>query len=301
MIVIFCADPLDARQVDSMYQPEADAVRSLAVDYTLIDFEALSAGRFQQAVKRVPTSESPHNTDAVYRGWMLKPPIYAGLYGALLERGIRLMNDATKYQHAHHLPESYAIIEPYTPKSVWLPVTAEFTMEAVHAALTVFDDNPVMVKDYVKSQKHYWHEACFIPDASDRQSVERVVSRFLELQGDDLNEGLVFRAFVEFEPLSQHSVSGMPLTREYRVFVMDGQPIFSTKYWSEGEYADLLPELSTFSDVMKQVDSRFYTMDIARRLDGTWMIVELGDGQVAGLPDHVDVIAFYRAMLNQHD
>jgi hypothetical protein len=37
-------------------------------------------------------------------------------------------------------------------------------------------------------------------------------------------------------------------------------------------------------------------MDVARRRDGEWIIVELGDGQVAGLPDSADPRAFYAAL-----
>jgi hypothetical protein len=37
-------------------------------------------------------------------------------------------------------------------------------------------------------------------------------------------------------------------------------------------------------------------MDIAKRRDGDWLIVELGDAQVAGLPAHADVDAFYEAL-----
>lgn len=50
-------------------------------------------------------------------------------------------------------------------------------------------------------------------------------------QGDDLNEGLVFRQFVEFEPLTYHSRSGMPLTKEFRLFFLDGNVIFCIEYW----------------------------------------------------------------------
>ena len=39
-----------------------------------------------------------------------------------------------------------------------------------------------------------------------------------------------------------------------------------------------------FIEVARQIQSRFFTMDIAQRSDGEWMIVELGDAQVAGLP-----------------
>jgi hypothetical protein len=37
-------------------------------------------------------------------------------------------------------------------------------------------------------------------------------------------------------------------------------------------------------------------MDIAKRKDREWIIVELGDGQVAGLPENVETMEFYEAL-----
>ncbi|HEX2621916.1 MAG TPA: ATP-grasp domain-containing protein [Phototrophicaceae bacterium] len=295
MIVIFCRDLLDSKQVDAAYEAEAKAAHSLSIDYHLIDFEAIVTHSAKRAVQHVPTQTTPQQ--AIYRGWMLKPPQYTALYDSLKERDIELINTPAMYHHAHYLPENYPIIKDHTPRSICIPWMGQSSITDIYQALQVFGNSPIIVKDYVKSQKHYWHDACFIPNASDHTDVERVVRRFLELQGDDLNEGLVFREFVEFEPLVEHSVSGMPLTKEFRVFVRDGQAVYSTRYWSEGDYRDEAPEIDRLLEVAQRVNSRFFTMDVARRLDGEWMIVELGDGQVAGLPDHADREGFYRAMV----
>jgi len=162
--------------------------------------------------------------------------------------------------------------------------------------LAPFGDVPVIVKDYVKSQKHSWKEACFIPSARDAEVVGRVAGRFIELQGDGLAGGLVFRRFLELEPLTTHSKSGMPLTKEFRVFFLDGQPLLSVEYWEEGEYSDERPPSDLFLDVAARVKSRFFTMDVARTVGGRWIIMELGDGQVAGLPNRLDPNGFYEAL-----
>ena len=297
MIIIFCQEPFTPKQVDSVFQSEAKAVEEHSGKYHLIDFEELTTGSIQPALRAIPQYDDIG--DAVYRGWMLKPHQYQKLYDGLLLRGLRLINTPEMYQHVHYLPESYPIIAGHTPKSIWMVHDENFTFDRVHLALKEFGNRPVVVKDYVKSQKHYWHEACYIPDASDSEHVQNVVKRFLELQDGDLNEGLVFREFVEFQPLTEHSRSGMPLTKEYRVFVMDGQPVFVTKYWSEGHYTDSNPELARFNDIVSRIQSRFFTMDIAQQTTGEWMIVELGDGQVAGLPDHTDSLEFYQALFEQ--
>ena len=159
-----------------------------------------------------------------------------------------------------------------------------------------FGARPVMIKDFVKSRKHEWADACFIPSAADRDAVETVVGRFLEIQGDDLNEGLVFREFVEFRPVGVHPRSGMPLTEEYRIFWLDARPIFWSAYWEAGDYAGISPPLELFAETGAAVESRFFSMDVARQIDGAWLIVELGDGQVSGLPRNEDARFFYEAI-----
>ena len=126
--------------------------------------------------------------------------------------------------------------------------------------------------------------------------MERVVCRFLELQGDDLNVGLVFWEFVDLEPLATHLKSGMPLTVEFRVFVLDGRPVLVSEYWEEGDYQGVTPSIEQFRHTMQAVKSRFFTMDVALRHDDQWMITELGDSQVARLPDKVDPRDFHKAL-----
>lgn len=294
MKIVFCAEPFAPTLPDSAYADEVTAARAAGFETVLIDFEALVNDRdVRAAVRRVQPSDQP--MPAVYRGWMLKPALYAELDAALKQRGLLLINDPVAYQHCHYLPESYSIIAAHTPRTIALPLPPNAPLPDLAPLLQPFGDRPLIVKDYVKSRKHEWHEACFMPSAADQPAVRRVVQRFVELQGDDLNAGLVFREFVELQPLAQHSKSGMPLTQEFRLWFVDGQRIFSSQYWEEGTYTTSAPD-DLFADVARQVQSRFFTMDVARTLDGGWLIVELGDGQVAGLPDTAEAALFYRVL-----
>jgi hypothetical protein len=291
MRIVFCSDPLAPREPDAAFAGEAEAVRDLGHPIGLVDFEALAAGDARAAVRRVP--ESPGEV-AIYRGWMLRPEAYRSLYEALAARGVNLVNDPDAYERAHHLPGWYPALEGHTPRSVWLPVRGEVAMDEVMALLRPFGDGPVFLKDFVKSRKHEWAEACFIPAASDRASVERVVRRFLELQGDDLAGGLVFREFVELAPAGRHPKSGMPLAREQRIFFLDGAPIASFRYWDEADYASpTLPE-EELRGLAAGVGSRFFTMDVAELRGGGATVIEVGDGQVSGLPEHADPRELYR-------
>ena len=293
MLFVLCRDPLEPGRPDRSFQFEVAEIERLGLAYILVDHDALVRGDdVAQVIRRIPEQTEP--VTAMYRGWMMTPNQYRQLYDALASRNIRLVNDPDQYRHCHYLPESYPIIERLTPRSVWL--TGDLSINRIMEVLTPFGDRPVIIKDFVKSRKHEWAGACFIPSAADRVAVERVVSRFLELQGDDLNEGLVFREFVEFRPVGVHPKSGMPLTEEYRIFWLDARPMFWSPYWEDGDYAGTGPPLDLFAETAAAVRSRFFSMDVARRIDGAWLIVELGDGQVSGLPRESDARSFYEAL-----
>lgn len=289
MILLFPADPLDARQIDPFYSAEMEAAESANITYAVISFETLLVNP-QQAVRNIP-SDHPL---AVYRGWMLTVKQYEGFFNALALRGIRLINDPAMYRHTHHLPESYPLIAKQSAKTIWL--NAQSTLDEIMEALRIFGTSPVILKDYVKSQKHYWNEACYIPSAADAAAVERVVSRFLELQGSDLVGGLVFREYLTFEPLPTQSEKGLPLTKEFRLFWLDGTCLYATEYWDNGDYGESAVPAEIFNQVAQTIQSRFFTMDVAVQTDGRWLIVELGDAQVSGLPEHADLVAFYNSL-----
>ncbi|WP_406534581.1 ATP-grasp domain-containing protein [Methanobrevibacter sp.] len=46
----------------------------------------------------------------------------------------------------------------------------------------------------------------------------------------------------------------------------------------------------------RNLPSTFYTVDYAELSDGTWKIIEAGDGQVSGLSDNQNIHNFYRLM-----
>jgi hypothetical protein len=296
MRILFCADPLSPRRVDEAFAPEAEAARAAGWDVGLVSHEALTRGEpLPRALVDVPPARAPET--AVYRGWMLRPAHYRRLDEALRERGLSLVNPPEAYTHAHHLPASYDVVRDWTPRTVWTREVGPGAEDTWMRLLAPFGEGPVLVKDFVKSRKHEWAEACFIPSASDRQAVSRVVRRFLELQGEDLEEGLVFREYVEFVPLAGHPLSGMPRVREFRTFVLDGKPLLEVPYWDDVDRVDAGPALDGFAGLFRQVRSRFFTADLAqRRSDGAWMLVELGDGQVSGLPERADRPAFFATL-----
>lgn len=246
---------------------------------------------------------------AIYRGWMMSRYEYQRLYDAFWGHGYRLINDPNEYLYCHELPRWYPDFKTSTPETVWFSnwVIQDQDEDEDIPPLWVGDERLVdlvtralgpgsyIVKGEVKSQKHFWKEACFIEAPSD---LDRVVDKFLSLQADDLPNHLVFRKFQPFKQVGKHPKSGMPLANEARFFVLKGRPILGFPYWgpSEGGSDIEMPEAPPDLSMTGLVKSDFFTVDIAQlpeSMGGGWIIVELGDGQVAGLPEHVEARVFY--------
>lgn len=297
MKVLFCDSVFDNKTVEPDYEAEFTACLKYGFTNGLFSYEEVADGNIKKALRHI--SPAPEQETAIYRGWMLKPSQYELLFKGLLDKNIRLINSPDEFRHCHYLPESYDLIKTLTPQSNWTKHDEHEDFRVINQLTDTFGVSSIIVKDYVKSEKHHWKDACYIPDASDKTKVHSVVSKFLELRGSSLNEGLVFRKFEALKFLTNHSKSDMPLTREFRVFVLNGKPVNTYPYWEEGEYGDETPDIAPFAQIASTINSSFFTMDIAEKKDGDWIIMELGDGQTAGLPENADPGEFYEKLSSQ--
>ncbi|NEA60341.1 ATP-grasp domain-containing protein [Streptomyces sp. SID13666] len=272
--IIFCADPLNPRRPDANFAPEARAARELGLTVALLDHDALLAGDPATAVARVPRGTGP----AWYRGWMVPGDHYSNLAQALDARGCTLLTEPDRYRAAHELPGWYGTFEELTPRSVWLPVDAGRPPDtAALAALTApLGGGPGIVKDFVKSRKHEWDEACYVPDLADTERLAAVTACFVERQGDFLAGGVVVRAFEQFTD-----------TGEARVWWLDAQPVLVTAHPDTPQLRPR-PALDRVQPLVAALGCRFVTTDLALRADGQWRVIEVGDGQVSDLPPDAD-------------
>lgn len=292
--VLLPASPLDGKVPDDEYLLEAEALKSLGVPYSLIDLEALEDGDGTRAVRRlkIHSDQEP----IVYRGWMLNALLYQRLYDSVSVKGGCLVTTQDEYLHAHLLPGWYPCIEGRTPRSIWLPGERGRPLPEIMANLAVFGGRPVVLKDYVKSQKHYWREACYIDVSNDEACVDRVVKRFLELQGGEVTGGLVFREYIPLDAVGVHPTSGIRLGREYRFFMMGWMPFAVSSYWDGISLPVDDAPFGLCLEVVKSLRSRFVTIDVARSQEGRWLVMEVGDGQVSGLPGELSPEAFHRGL-----
>lgn len=277
--VLYCSDPLNPRRVDEHFAPEAREVRERGGVVALIDHDALLRGDAARAVERVPLGLD----QAWYRGWMIPSDLYAALARALDHRGNGLMTGPEQYRSAHELPGWYSLFAGVTPASVWRAGAAGQVPEA-HVLGSLAGElrpGPGIVKDYVKSRKHEWAQACFIPDLSDAVVTARIVRTFVELQDEFLTGGIVLREFETF--VTPPSMAG-----EVRVWWLDGQARLVTPHPDSAHQRSLVPELDHIEPAVRSLGSRFVTTDVALRSDGVWRVVEVGDGQVSDLHASID-------------
>ncbi|MCL6290757.1 ATP-grasp domain-containing protein [Streptomyces fimicarius] len=280
---LFCADPLRASRPDPQFADDLAAARAAGGRIALLDHDALLAGDAAGAVARVARDSGPY----WYRGWMIPSGRYAELETALGARGCSLLTDAAGYRRAHELPGWYEEFEGLTPHSVWravVPGASPPTAEELAGLAAPLGPGPGIVKDFVKSRKHEWHEACYVPELADRERLAAVVGRFVELQDTFLAGGVVLRAFEPF-------VAG----GEARVWWVDGEAVLTTAHPDTPDRHPV-PELPFVREAVGRLGLRWVTTDLALREDGVWRVVEVGDGQVSGLPAGAEAGVLFAAL-----
>lgn len=280
---IFCNHPLYPKRVDEDYEEEFQAA-GLEHACALFSYEDLEMGKLSLYGEDISGL-------AIYRGWMMKPELYRSFYNKLEERGIILINTPEEYERYHMLPGWFDDYKDDTAESVWED------RGTVESALLMSKgmEGPCIVKDYVKSRKHEWYDACYIDDITDKANAEKVIRNFVERQGSDIVGGVVLRQFEKLKSIGFHEKSGMPISEEYRVFVFAGRVMLIDDYWQEDKKVHFSDEeVEWIESAVKRVKSNFVTMDIARREDGKLIIMEFGDGQVSGL-QQIKPSDFYRA------
>lgn len=264
MFLIFCSDPLNKNAVDMDYEAEYSCARSLGISVKLINLEELLEGKIDKALSKVSTTESQEL--AIYRGWMIKPQFYENLFKGLLKRNVVLINNPEEYRNCHYFPNSYEKINTVTPYSNWIQIEdLKNDFDQIYKNLSEFGNKPIIIKDYVKSRKHEWHDAFFIPDASDRNHATQVINNFIRRQGED-------------------------------IFYFNNKFLFQFDYWEDSVYDDEKPDLKIFNHLAQTISSNFFAMDIGKTVTGEWIVIELGDGQVSGLPLESDIEGFYKAI-----
>ncbi|HWL35013.1 MAG TPA: ATP-grasp domain-containing protein [Frankiaceae bacterium] len=276
MLLVVPSDPLRPRRPDEHFAPEYDAARDAGLDVALVDHDALTAGAAAEACARLPASN-----DVVYRGWMLRAEEYAAFDAAARDRGATLRTSAAQYRTAHELPGWYDALRDHTPFSA---VAGGFTRSDFDECRAAIGSGAAVLRDHVKSAKHYWHQAAYVPDVADAEAAWRVAERFLEVRDDARVGGFVLR---RYEPFTG---------AEVRTWWVGGRCALVTAHPDEPDAAPGDVDVSAVAPAVASLGLPFVTVDLARVTSGAWRVVELGDGQVSDRPRTTDPAALVAAL-----
>lgn len=201
-------------------------------------------------------------------------PFYHDLENDLLRVGALMVNSYKQHRYAADLENWVGDLQDVTPET-WreLPDVPN-------------DAFPIIVKGETNSKKFLWDTHCF---AKDRRSAAEVTCRLMD-DGVIADQHIYYRKYI---PLKTYMVGlrGLPVTKEFRVFVCNAKVVSAGYYWSN-HYEDLSEKPSTeeipkqfLDDVISRVGMKipFYAVDVAQKQDGGWIVIELNDGQQSGL------------------
>jgi len=288
MKILFPNHPLKPRLPDPGYQTEFDAARDAGFGCEVYSLEDLRSGDAIEATKYCGMALES-NEPIVYRGWMMSEDLYTALFDALVTKGYRSITTPMQYAQAHYLPNAYPFLKGRTSESVWVEG------KDVAGAWVKFEHlgrPAAIVKDFVKSAKHRWKEACYIPALTERNRFDEILAAFLQARGNLFEKGIVLRCFHDLVKLEE-DIRGQPVNEEYRLFMWQGKLLAATPAIRGNGPFDLLGE---WEAIARRFENQFISMDIARQQDGSWLIVEVGDGGVTGLPSSIEPLEFYRAL-----
>ena len=299
---IFPCDEFNRKLPDSEYSEEYSVASSLGFDCILLDHTRLTQSDIVLFLFHANDDANKiFSVDSIfiYRGWMLKVEQYTRLYNYLINIGnvrnvsLTMLNTPAQYEVCHHFDESY--------EHLYDKVTVNKIKKYVHVdEMNIRDvkkDFPTsfLMKDNVKSVKSKEFPGVINSDISNEDFL-RLLERFIDLRGTLYTGNIILKEYYPlkkyFNPRSDNSY----ITNEWRVFYLNNQVLSMEPNSNQYSISDTTssPKEAIYNDAIINLPSKFYTVDFAELEDGTWIVIETGDGQVSGLSPNQSIVNFYQ-------
>lgn len=276
-IILFPSSFFSIKKVDEDLQGEYDAVKTVGM------FDIVLFGYDKWVNEEVLIlNETPSTMrKAIMRGWMQKPGKYRKLYNTLLDNNIELVTSPAEYEQMHIFPNAYKFFGNDTARMKIYPLQEQINVEELKKQFNRF-----MIKDFVKSVKGTDFPKYF--DASVSQDkFDEAMQLFYKYRGNLLTGGICVKEYLELQLYGNRP-------NEYRVFYACNEAVTVSKNSGQPEYA---PKPSKeLIEKYKNLPSCYYTVDYAELADGTWKVIEAGDGSVSGLSENQNAEYYFRAL-----
>jgi hypothetical protein len=203
-------------------------------------------------------------------------PFYEEQERDIIKVGATLINSYKQHRYIADLMNWYDDLKEFTPKSWRSLEDTDY-------------EGPFVLKGCTNSRKFQWDTHMFAKDR--RQAAEISV----ELQNDSLigYQDIIYRQYISLKTYMT-SFHSLPITKEFRFFVAYGKLLSGGYYWSS-HVEDLIAVPSADEvprDFLEIIISKigdkanFYTIDVAQTQQNDWIVIELNDGQMAGVSEN---------------
>ena len=197
---------------------------------------------------------------------------YQALHEAARSKNVTLLNDVMQHADAMELDRVVGALGGSTARTEVVS-----RVEDVRAALTRLP-LPVFIKGAVQSRKWFGWNACVAQTVED---AEARVTQLLSMPSQSRSRVLL-REVLPLRRIDQ-TVENFPLSREYRLFVLDADILALGFYWpgpdpfgalSERELREI-HELAHHAAVKTRVP--WLCVDVGQLDDGSWRVIETQD------------------------
>ena len=219
-------------------------------------------------------------------------PFYVELEKDLAISNSKLINTYSQHRYAADMENWYRDLKDHTPHT-W------FTLQEY---ISDGYNGPVILKGETNSKRELWRTHMFA------NNQKEAISVYMRLLDDSLikQQKICIR---KFEKLVKYcdDIMGMPIVKEFRFFVLTRKIVAGGFYWSNYEeesgnpLANEVP-IEFLNTIIKKIKNQcnFYTLDVAQKEDGSWIVIELNDGCMSGT-NSIDPKDLYAAIRKQYD
>ncbi len=251
-------------------------------------FDAVPA---EDALCWLPHFDTPCH--AVWCGFIPSTERYTQLYHVALAHNVHLINSPEQSALAMSFSRYYPHIEQLTARSAIVSINAD----DIHAQASALG-YPLFVKGSIKSNKELGLHACVAHSAAELDAIiTQLRARPHRTQGQ-----LVLRKLLNLRTMTPVLKDQLPITREYRVFVLQNRVLSHGFYWKDTSVNPLSQAeehaVHTLAvEVSRRLNVPYIAVDVAQRQDGSWCVIEVGDAQFMGLSQNAP-LKLWQALLD---
>lgn len=297
MNILFPQSAIFPKQPDENFETEYNAAVTCGFTPFLFDYDLFVKSNILKSNLPDYFALEP----ILLRCWQLKNNQYE-----LLKKNLMLLNNTNQYARCHHFYENHLLFGNDSPKIMhFANVNKElfqriFTPDVLEEKLKEirrhFNSDFFILKDGVKSEKDI-PEIFKISTSISGADLFQLILKFIEARGSLFNDAITFKEFVTLKKYADKN------TNEWRVWVLKDKIISCVPNSNQAENV-VKPDMNWIENHIKNIQSNFFTLDVAEKEDGSWTIIETGDGQVSGLSPNQNELEFYssinKVMLSYH-